>query len=397
VARQSDNNGEGAGRGSASLGSIEADRMKRMVEKLAEGRRTLNPQALPLQRFTLPVVKAPSLDNLTVTVPAFEPLNEEDLLGRLHELAIEYAPKRDRAEGEPVQVGDMVLIDTLGYAEGRLIPFSARSDMELEMAPQAMLPGFCEALEGTPVGDGKEFELTVPDDYPIESLRGIQATFLVDVLAAKQMDLPDPESPEFLQSLERGETLEEVLEDIADELADEQADEMWLEAQELVLDELVLRSGEVQLPAGMVEEEIREHWKTNELPLLQEKDFAEDELQEALAGWVEDPETRVDAERRLRVSLALRAIIETERLQLTPARLEELLGDVVVALGMSEADARQALGDPETAEPIRDMATHLMAVDYVMGRARIQFEGVEGSFPGRPPSGQGLKPGPRRV
>jgi trigger factor len=330
------------------------------------------------------------------------------VLGRLHELALESAETRDRASGEPIQMGDLILIDTLGYAEGRLIPFSARSEMELEMAPQAMIPGFCEALVGAPVGDGREFEVVLPDDYPIESLRGVKATFLVDVLAAKEVDLPDPESQEFLHALGRGETLDEVMASIVDELSDEQAEELWLEAQERVLDELVLRLGEVQVPPELVDEEIREHWKANELPLLQQKDFAADELQEALEGWLGDTDTRVDAERRIRVSLALRAILEAQRLQLTPARLEELLGDVVQSLGMAQEDARQALADPETAGPVRDMATHLMAVEYVMSRARIQFEGVPGTFPGRPPrtgdasqgqlpSGRGPRTGPQRV
>jgi trigger factor len=353
-------------------------------------------------------VKAPSLEDLRVTVPGPEELIEDDVLVRLHELALESAETRDRAPGEPIQMGDLVLLDTLGYADGRLIPFSARSEMELEMAPQAMIPGFCEALVGTPLGDGREFEVALPDDYPIESLRGVKATFLVDVLAAKEVNLPDYESEGFLQSLGRGETIDEVMASIVDELSDEQAEELWLEAQESVLDELVIRLGEVRVPPELVDEEIREQWKANELPLLQAKEFAADELQEALEGWLEDADTRVDAERRIRVSLALRAIIEAQKLQLTPARLEELLGDVVQSLGMSEEDARQALADPASAGPIRDMATHLMAVEYVMSRARIQFEGIPGTFPGSPPrpeqaapgqlpSGRGQRTGPHRV
>jgi trigger factor len=385
VANPFDDRGTGAGRGKASQGSIEADRIKRMVDKLAEERRLIHPEALPRHQHSLPPVKAPSLENLKVTVPGPEELTEAELLARLHELALERAEKRERAPGEPVRMGDLVLLDTLGYAEGQLIPFSARADLELEMAPQAMLPGFCEALEGTPVGEGRELDLTLPEDYPVEHLRGVKATFLVDVLAAEEPELPEPESPEFLRLVDLGDTIEEVLEAVAEELAQEQAEELWLEAQELVLDELVLRTEEVALPPALVDEEIREQWRAAELPLLQEKDFGPDELQEALDGWLDDEATRVDAERRLRVSLALRAIIERDRLQLTPALLEELLEDAIEPLGLSLEEARQALADPEAAAPIREAAMHLLAVDHVMAQARIQFEGVQGIFPGRPP------------
>ncbi|QRN97321.1 FKBP-type peptidyl-prolyl cis-trans isomerase [Archangium violaceum] len=368
----------------------QAQKKKEPVEQ----RQAPPPASASGRQLVLPVVRAPSLDDLHVTVPAPEDITEQDVLERFHELMLEYARKRERAPGEPVRMGDLVLLETLGYAEGRLIPFSARSELELELDAQAFLPGFSEALVGTPVGENREVELTLPEDYPVEDLRGVKATFLVDVLGAQEVTLPDPESQEFIQELERGQTVDKVMESIADDLEEELAEELWLEARELVMDELVRRTGEVSLPPELVDEEIRRRWEEGELPLLRAKDFDADELKESLDGWLGDASTRREAERSLRIALALRAIVERDKLQLTPEKLEALVDDAVEPFGLSPEEARQALADPQTAGPIRDAAMHLLAVDHVMEHARVEFESGPEPSPGRPAADEAGAPAP---
>ncbi len=404
------NNGNGSGSGRGSTGSIEGDRVRRMAEgtgnnpqgqrptlkgtgasgggvaaalageiRSSSGRAASAPQGN--NELKLPTAKAPSIEGIQVTVPQDAEISQEELLMRFHEIVRSRASTRDRAPGEPVQMGDTVIIDTLGYAAGQLIPFSARGGLELEMAPSDVLPGLCEGLVGTAVGSGQEVEVTLPDTYPVEELRGLRATFLVDVVAAKEVKMPDAESDAFLRTLGRGNTLEAVMESIADEIADERADELWLEAQERVLDEIVRRT-EVDLTVELVDEEIRQAWSATEAKLLAAKDFAPDEMQESLEGWLGDENTRLEAERRLRIAFGLRAIIERDKLQLTPEKLNEVLEEAVAPAGLSLEEARRALANPATAEGIRNAATQVMAVRYVMGKAQVQFEGVPGVFSG---------------
>lgn len=403
------NNGNGSGSGRGSTGSIEGDRIRRMAEgtgsnpqgqrptlkgtgasgggvaaalageiRSSSGRAPSGPQG---NEIKLPTAKAPSIEGIQVTVPQDAEISQEELLMRFHEIVRSRAATRDRAPGEPVQMGDTVIIDTLGYAAGQLIPFSARGGLELEMAPSDVLPGLCEGLVGTAVGSGQEVEVTLPDTYPVEELRGLRATFLVDVVAAKEVKMPDAESDAFLRTLGRGNTLEAVMESIADEIADERADELWLEAQERVLDEIVRRT-EVDLTVELVDEEIRQAWSATEAKLLAAKDFAPDELQESLEGWLGDENTRLEAERRLRIAFGLRAIIERDKLQLTPEKLNEVLEEAVAPAGLSLEEARRALANPGMAEGIRNAATQVMAVRYVMSKAQVQFEGVPGVFSG---------------
>ena len=326
----------------------------------------------------LPQVKAPSTEGLEVTVPAPAPLTQDELIRRFHELAREHAQVRDREIGETVVLGDDVQVDVLGYCHGQLIPFSIRSNLWMELAPQEMLPGFADAIAGSAVGDSLKVDLVLPGNYPAQSLQGMPATFVVDLIAAREVRMPDTDSDEFLRELGRGDTHEAVMDSIADELLEEQADLLWLEAQHLVLDQLASRL-EVELPQSLIDDEIRRRWAAAEGEAVAEKEFSVEEQQEALGLWMKDPGTRAEVERRLRAALALKAVAERDRLQLTTEKTLELLEGSVEAFGLSPADLREALVDPTAAAQLKNVAWHLLAVEHVMNQARVRFEGAEES------------------
>ncbi|QRO02461.1 peptidylprolyl isomerase [Archangium violaceum] len=323
----------------------------------------------------LPEVKAPSTEGIEVTVPAPPPLGEDALIRRFHELARALAEVRERKEGEEVVLGDDVQLDVLGYANGQLIPFSIRIDYWMELAPQEMLPGFADAIAGSAVGDSLKIDLVLPANYPVESLRGTPASFLVDLVGAREVKMPDTDSDEFLRKLGRGDTHEEVMESIANELLDEQADVLWLDAQNMVLDELASRT-QVEIPPTLVDEEIRRRWMAAEGEALEEKEFSPEEKQEALDLWMKDPATRADVERRLRISLALKAVAAKDKLELRPEKAFEVLEDSAVAFGLTSAQLREALVDPKAASQLQNVAWHLMAVEHVMNKAKVHFEGA---------------------
>jgi trigger factor len=330
------------------------------------------------EALKLPSVKAPSLEGLSVRVPTPEDLTEEDLLRGFHEKRRALATTRERQPGESLELGDDVQLNIVGYCDGRLIPFSARFGMTTELAPIQALPGFCEAVaEGGKVGESMQIALQLPDTYPVEPLRGKPARFLVDIVAARQVTLLPESSPEFLEQLGMGSTLEEVMHNIREELEDELAGQLWVQAQDMVLDELARRAP-VELPRALLDEELRRRWVQAEGQAMVEYQFDVEEQQEALQGWLSDPTTRADAERRLHIGIVLKAVTEAEKLQLTPEKLEELIRDHMEPFGFSAEDVHAALREtPETTRRLTELAWHLLAVEHVMNKAKVTFEGAE--------------------
>lgn len=326
----------------------------------------------------LPSVKAPSLEGLAVRVPLAEDLTTEDLITRFHEKKRELATVRERAEGEHVAMGDDVQLDTLGYVDGKLMPFSARFGLWTELAPLRALPGFAEAVaEGGVVGGALQLMLDLPEDYPVESFRGKPVRFLVDIRAAREVKMPDEESPGFLEKLGLGNSLDEVMARLQEQLEDELSDQLWVQARDLVLDEVARRT-EVEIPRRLVDEEIRRRWAAAEGRGMVERNFSVEEQEEAMQAWLDDPGTRAEAERRLRIGLALKAVAERDKLTLTPQKLQSLLELSSEPFGLTKEDVSAALREsPETTRQLHDMAWYLMVVEYVVSKAKVTFEGAE--------------------
>ncbi|MFZ5469769.1 MAG: peptidylprolyl isomerase [Myxococcota bacterium] len=328
--------------------------------------------ALDTGPVPLPEVKAPSTEGLSVHVPSPPDFTRDDLIRRFNELVRAHAKRRDRAMGEQVELGDEVQLDVLGYARGKLIPFSARVGVWSALEPQALLPGFAETIAASAkVGDSLQLEVVLPDDYPVEALRGVPARFIVDVRAAFALTLPDAESKAFLKALGRGKDLDEVMGSVSQELERELSDQLWLMAQDRVFDELVRRA-DVKVPRELVDEEIRRRWGQLEGKQLAEKGFDAAEQKEALDVWLEDPVTRRDCERRLQVGLVLKAIVERDKLELTPTKVDELLEALAPAYGFSAEEAKAGVRDEPTAA-MHGLFWHLLAVSHVMGKATVHF------------------------
>jgi len=330
------------------------------------------------EALKLPSVEAPSLEGISVRVPTPEDLTEEELLRAFHEKRRDLATTRERQPGESLEPGDDVRLNIVGYCDGHLIPFSARFGMKTELAPIEVLPGFCEAIaEGGKVGESMQVALELPDTYPVESMRGKPARFLVDILGAHQVTMSPETSPEFLENLGMGATLDEVMLRLRDELEDEGAAELWVHARDMVLDE-VARRAPVELPPALVDEELRRRWVQAEGQAMVEHQFDVDEQREALQGWLTDPTTRADAERRLHIGIVLKAVTEAEKLQLTPEKLEQLVRDHTAPFGLTAEDVHAALREsPETTKRLTELAWYLLAVEYVMNKAKVTFEGAE--------------------
>jgi trigger factor len=269
-----------------------------------------------------------------------------------------------------------VLLNLAGYSEGRLIPFSVKTNVWLPLEPEPLLPGLYEAIVGQVPTQGLVVDITLPDDYPVESLRGAPARFLVHVQAAREVTYPELESPEFLQLFGRGKTIEEATLSVIEQMKEEHTQLLLLQARQQVLGEVALRT-EVEISPELVSEEIRRRWGATEGVSVAELNFSDEEQEESLNTWLQDESLRQEVELRLRIALALGAIVQRDGLTLTPAHVEKVLRDEAEAQGLSPAAVAASLkAEPEHQARIEQVAWHIMAVDYVMKKAKIEFEGA---------------------
>ncbi len=129
------------------------------------------------------------IENPEVTIKKYTGLNikrekvqvtEEEIdheLAHLLEHFSEVVPKDEGA----VEQGDIAIIDFEGFKDGVAFEGGKGLNHSLEIGSHSFIPGFEEQLIGMKKDEEREIEVTFPEDYYEENLKGAKATFKVKV------------------------------------------------------------------------------------------------------------------------------------------------------------------------------------------------------------------------
>jgi trigger factor len=113
----------------------------------------------------------------------------DDALKSLASTAQNFETKEGAAED-----GDQVVIDFLGKVDGEAFEGGAAESYPLVLGSNSFIPGFEEQLIGLSAGDEKNVEVSFPDDYGAENLKGKAAVFeckVHEVKAAAEAAIDD--------------------------------------------------------------------------------------------------------------------------------------------------------------------------------------------------------------
>ena len=80
-------------------------------------------------------------------------------------------------EDRPVKDGDMTVIDFEGFVDGVAFEGGKGEDYPLTIGSGAFIPGFEEQLVGAEIGKEVEVNVTFPENYQAEELKGKAALF----------------------------------------------------------------------------------------------------------------------------------------------------------------------------------------------------------------------------
>lgn len=323
-----------------------------------------------MSTYTLPTIEAPSLERLEVTVTAPPLATAEELIEQLHETLRETAPRQRLGPDEGLQLGDEVDCDIVMEFDGEIWPAGAQRLPRLEMRPIVDMPGLIEAMVGMTPHSENAVELDLASDYPVPALAGRRATIHVKVREAHRVDMPPLEEPSALQSADLGSDIEEAMATIAARLDGEQGEELLVQATEAVLDQLAARV-QVEIPDQAVDEELALGWAKGPGALL-DQSFPTSQVEAARESYLESIVVRADAVRRIKINLALAALIEQEGLEPSAEVMTELLGNAALPLNMSLVQLKRALAaEPDEARRAAESALYLTAVRFVVAQAKI--------------------------
>lgn len=146
-------------------------------------------------------------------------VTEEDIEGELKKIQ-ERNSKLINVEDRPVENGDTLNIDFEGSIDG--VPFKGgdAKGYTLVIGSGSFIPGFEEQLIGANPSDEMDVNVTFPEDYQSEELKGQAAVFKVKINEIKFKQLPEI-NDEFASDVSEFETLDEYKSDIRVKLTEQ--------------------------------------------------------------------------------------------------------------------------------------------------------------------------------
>ena len=116
-----------------------------------------------------------------------------------------------------VKDGDITTLDFEGFVDGVAFEGGKGENYPLTIGSGAFIPGFEEQLIGAEIGKEVEVNVTFPEDYQAEDLKGKAAVFKCTVKEIKEKQLPELDD-EFASEVSEFETLAEYKADVKGKL-----------------------------------------------------------------------------------------------------------------------------------------------------------------------------------
>ncbi len=220
--------------------------------------------------------------------------------------------------------GDLVTIDFAGYIDGELFEGGSAEDHDLTIGSNQFIPGFEEGLIGKNKGDEVDVEVTFPEEYHEESLKGKPAVFKVTIKEIKVKELPELDD-EFAKDVSEFDTLEEYKNNIKETLEKSLKEQEKIETENKLVEKVVELS-EIDVPEAMIKSQIESEIKDFEYR-VRSQGFDMDQYLELTGTSREDLELnfRPISERRVKADLVLEAIAKAEDVQVTDEDLDKEL------------------------------------------------------------------------
>lgn len=221
-----------------------------------------------------PEVSVDKLDDEGVTLIASTPVKPEVKISSYKGMKIKefaYTVKDEEVDAELARVqdrnarkvdvtdraaanGDIVNIDFVGTVDGVKFDGGEAEGFDLTLGSGQFIPGFEDQVVGMNIGETKDVNVTFPENYQAENLKGKAAVFAVKLNGIKAKELPEV-TDEFIKEATGNETVAEYKAKTKERLQ-AQADKRANDATENSILEAISANAEVEIPQAMIEREI---------------------------------------------------------------------------------------------------------------------------------------------
>lgn len=262
-------------------------------------------------------------------------VSKEEVKERIDALLNEYADLE--VKDGSVCDGDIAIIDFKGMKDGVAFEGGTAENYSLTIGSKTFIPGFEEAIIGMNKGEEKDIDLTFPEDYMSEELKGQKVVFKVKVNEIKTRVVPKLDK-DFFEDLgmEGVNSKEELEKEITHELEHQKEHEIEHIYEEKCLDKAASNM-KVDICSELIDDEV-EHMYSEFIQRMQMQGISEEMYYEYTKAKKEDITSQMkdDAEKRIKYRYLLKEIIKKEKIKVSDKEAKDRVKEMSKTYGVSE-------------------------------------------------------------
>ena len=273
-------------------------------------------------------------------------VTKEEVDNSIKELLNEYAEVVVK-EGN-VESGDIAIIDFAGYKDGVAFEGGTSENYSLTIGSNTFIPGFEDAVIGMAKGEEKDIELTFPEDYMQEDLKGQKVVFKVKLNEIKTRKIPEL-NKEFFEDLNmEGITDKESLEkDIKEELTHRKEHELEHAYEDACLDKAA-NNMKIEILPELIDDEAH-HMYHEFMDRMKRQGITEELYLKYTNSKEEDliEKMKDEAKKRIQYRYLLREIIKKENIKITDKEAKEKIKEIAKQYNVTEEEILKEVGTLE--------------------------------------------------
>ena len=242
--------------------------------------------------------------------------------------------------------GDIAVIDFEGFKDGKAFEGGKGENYSLEIGSNTFIPGFEDQLVGMKAGESKDIEVTFPEDYHAENLKGAKATFKVKVNEVKEVKIPELDKEFFedlgMEGIDSKEALEKQVKENIEASKAKEVEDKYIDS----LLAKIAENTEIDVPETMINDEtdrmvdsFAEHIAMQGITIEQFYKFT-NSTKEALKEQYKE-----EATKRIKYRLILDEIIKAEKITVSDKEVDAKIEEIATKYNMTKEEVKKQYGE----------------------------------------------------
>ncbi|MCV6612088.1 MAG: trigger factor [Amphritea sp.] len=259
--------------------------------------------------------------------------------------------------------GDQLNIDFEGFIDGEAFDGGTAAGMDLVLGSGTMIPGFETGLEGAKAGEEKELNVTFPEEYHAENLKGKDAVFKVKVNSVSSQVLPELNEEFFSKFGIEEKDVDSFKTEVRKNMERELDQALKAKLKEAVFGQLV-EVNAIDVPAALIDNEI-------------------DALRRQAIQQFGGPDANIDpnmlpkemfeaqAEKRVKVGLLVAEVVKANELKVDEDRVRSTVEDLASTYQEPQQVIDWYYGNQEMLGQVQNLVMEDQVLDLLLGSAKV--------------------------